>query len=117
MKTIADVQAELHAANEPLPPVHEVDSFFNSVLGRTLRIHTHDARVFVGQFKCTDAQCNMILALAHEFRVPVAEAAEERIGMTRPAVKLTANESRYVGLICVPGKEIVKVELERLGGM
>ena len=29
--------------------------YLESLLGRTLRIHTTDTRMFVGLFKCTDA--------------------------------------------------------------
>lgn len=29
-------------------------SYLESLLGRTLRVHTTDTRMFVGTFKCTD---------------------------------------------------------------
>lgn len=30
-------------------------SYLNGLLGRTMRIHASDGRMFVGLFKCTDA--------------------------------------------------------------
>lgn len=30
------------------------EQYLEALLGRTLRIHTTDTRVFVGEFKCTD---------------------------------------------------------------
>lgn len=32
--------------------------YLNGLLGRTLRIHATDGRMFVGLFKCTDAVSN-----------------------------------------------------------
>lgn len=29
-------------------------TYLDSLLGRTLRVHTSDTRIFVGEFKCTD---------------------------------------------------------------
>jgi hypothetical protein len=29
-------------------------AFLESILGKTLRLHTSDTRMFVGRFKCTD---------------------------------------------------------------
>lgn len=33
-------------------------AYLNGLLGRTLRIHATDGRMFVGLFKCTDAVSN-----------------------------------------------------------
>jgi hypothetical protein len=35
--------------------------YLESLLGRTLRIHTTDTRMFIGLFKCTDAVCNYLV--------------------------------------------------------
>lgn len=35
--------------------------YLEGLLGRTLRIHTTDTRMFVGLFKCTDAVSSMKL--------------------------------------------------------
>lgn len=31
--------------------------YLDSLIGRTLRVHATDTRIFVGTFKCTDAVC------------------------------------------------------------
>jgi N-alpha-acetyltransferase 38, NatC auxiliary subunit len=36
---------------------HQAEQYLQSFLGKTLRIHTTDTRMFVGCFKCTDAVC------------------------------------------------------------
>lgn len=84
-------------------------------LGRTLRIHTTDKRIFVGQMRCTDRECNVILVLTQEYRPPsaaVIKAAAEQSG-SNPQVPFL---NRYVGLVVVPGKHITKIELEEWVG-
>jgi len=92
----------------------EAISFLESLLGKTLHITIHDGRLFTGVFKCTDNESNIILANSFEYRMP-SEAAEET---AKREAKLTGKPtradmtSRFVGLIVVPGKQIVKMELE-----
>ncbi|CAO2647148.1 Nn.00g080700.m01.CDS01 [Neocucurbitaria sp. VM-36] len=92
---------------------HEQATFWLSqFIGKNLRIHASDGRVFGGQMKCTDKDRNIILALAHEYRAPSAETirkAVEESGI--PSAPVPWN-SRYVGLIVVPGQHIKKIELE-----
>lgn len=38
--------------------------YLNGLLGRTLRIHATDGRMFVGLFKCTDAVSNHRMIVA-----------------------------------------------------
>ncbi|KAF2402543.1 hypothetical protein EJ06DRAFT_458288, partial [Trichodelitschia bisporula] len=78
-------------------------------LTRTLRITTTDQRMFTGQMKCTDRECNIILSNTHEYRPPTtAEMSAPQ--NANPAGVDPA--SRYVGLVVVPGKHIVRIEAE-----
>jgi hypothetical protein len=55
---------------------------------------------------------NIILALAHEYRAPAAEIISKAVEETgNPTPSVTWN-SRYVGLVVVPGQHITKVEFE-----
>lgn len=92
----------------------EATAFLESLLGRTLHVTIQDGRLFTGVFKCTDNETNVILGNAFEYRMPskVAEdkAIAEAVATGKPA---RANmTSRFVGLIVIPGKQIVKMELE-----
>lgn len=86
-------------------------------LGKTLRVHIEDGRMFVGQMKCTDRVCgpshevpclshgwqdrNIILGNAHEHRaLPLENPEASNI------------QQRFVGLIVVPGASIKKIEVE-----
>jgi small nuclear ribonucleoprotein (snRNP)-like protein len=40
--------------------------YLSDLLGRTLRIHATDGRMFVGLFKCTDAVSNLGVILIEE---------------------------------------------------
>ncbi|KAJ9660781.1 hypothetical protein H2198_002320 [Neophaeococcomyces mojaviensis] len=92
----------------------EAISFLESLLGKTLHITILDGRLFTGIFKCTDNESNVILANSFEYRMP-SKAAEEK---AKQEAKVTGRParadmtSRFVGLIVVPGKQIVKMELE-----
>jgi len=91
-------------------------SYLTSLLNRTLRIHTTDTRIFVGQMKCTDRERNIILAMTHEYRHPSALAVQdaarehERRGLLG-AVKVDMIR-RFVGLVVVPGGYIERIEVE-----
>ncbi|KAG8903335.1 hypothetical protein FRC00_000145, partial [Tulasnella sp. 408] len=67
--------------------------FLESTLRLTYRITIQDGRIFIGNFACIDKQKNMILSNTEEYR---------------------ANEpkGRYVGLIMIPWRWVVKAEVE-----
>ncbi|KAI8933378.1 hypothetical protein NX059_009994 [Plenodomus lindquistii] len=86
--------------------------WLSQFIGKNLRIHASDGRVFAGQMKCTDKDRNIILALAHEYRAPSADVIRKTVEDSgNPAAQVTWN-SRYVGLIVVPGHHITKIEYE-----
>ncbi|RYP26965.1 hypothetical protein DL768_011462 [Monosporascus sp. mg162] len=93
----------------------EAEDFLHSLINKTLRIHTTDSRIFVGTFKCTDPKSNVILAMTHEYRPPstdkVGEAAAAAAYSGDDTVKMNMT-SRYLGLIVIPGRYIVKMEVE-----
>ncbi|KAG9199267.1 hypothetical protein G6514_008710 [Epicoccum nigrum] len=86
--------------------------WLSQFIGKNLRIHASDGRVFGGQMKCTDKDRNVILSLAYEYRAPSAEAIRKAIGESgKPSASVPWN-SRYVGLVVVPGEHIKKIEFE-----
>lgn len=92
----------------------EATAFLESLLGRTLHITIQDGRLFTGVFKCTDNETNVILGNAFEYRMPsradADKAIAEAVATGKPAkADMT---SRFVGLIVIPGNQIVKMELE-----
>ncbi|KAI1325737.1 hypothetical protein F5Y16DRAFT_255385 [Xylariaceae sp. FL0255] len=90
-------------------------AYLQSLLNKTLRIHTTDGRMFIGTFKCTDTDRNIVLSLTYEYRQPsqqkLAEAAAAAESSGAQTVKADMT-SRYLGLIVVPGHHIVKLEVE-----
>jgi small nuclear ribonucleoprotein (snRNP)-like protein len=102
--------------------------WLSQFIGKNLRIHASDGRVFGGQMKCTDkvsvllriVKCdiditqdrNIILALAQEYRAPSAESIRKAVEESGNPSTLVAWNSRYVGLVVVPGEHITKVEFE-----
>jgi hypothetical protein len=55
---------------------------------------------------------NIILALAHEYRAPSAEIIRKAVEESgNPSASVPWN-SRYVGLVVVPGQHITKIEFE-----
>ncbi|KAJ5103279.1 Ribonucleoprotein LSM domain eukaryotic/archaea-type [Penicillium argentinense] len=95
--------------------------YLDGLLGRSLRVHTTDTRMFVGIFKCTDAERNLILANSFEYRRPTTTAVEaaakqsESCNSLSHAPKTTVKvnmTSRLIGLIVIPGRHITKIELE-----
>ncbi|KAL1625091.1 hypothetical protein SLS56_007518 [Neofusicoccum ribis] len=87
-------------------------TYLTQFIGRNLRIHVTDSRMFIGQMKCTDKDRNVILSLTHEYR-PLSPAA------IRAAIRASGDpsvqqplSSRYVGLVVVPGRYITKIECE-----
>ncbi|KAK8196056.1 hypothetical protein M8818_007208 [Zalaria obscura] len=94
----------------------EATQFLTSLLNKTLRLHTTDSRMFVGQLKCTDKDRNIILSCTHEYRHPspsAIRAAAEAHSLEGKAgnVKLYMLK-RFVGLVVVPGQYITKIEVE-----
>jgi small nuclear ribonucleoprotein (snRNP)-like protein len=86
--------------------------YLSQLIGKSLRIHTSDKRVFGGQMKCTDKDRNVILALTYEYREPSAEVIAQAVRASgNPSVPVQWT-SRYVGLVVVPGAHITKIELE-----
>uniref|UniRef100_U9SXD7 Sm domain-containing protein n=1 Tax=Rhizophagus irregularis (strain DAOM 181602 / DAOM 197198 / MUCL 43194) TaxID=747089 RepID=U9SXD7_RHIID len=74
------------------PKIRQLRSYLNL---RT-RITASDNRVFNGIFMCIDKYKNIILSQTEEFR-DVLNA-----------------EKRFVGLVMIPGKHIIKAEIEDL---
>ncbi|KAL1593002.1 hypothetical protein SLS59_009472 [Nothophoma quercina] len=86
--------------------------WLSQFIGKNLRIHASDGRVFGGQMKCTDKDRNIILSLAYEYRAPSAEVIRRAVEESgNPSASVTWN-SRYVGLIVVPGQHVKKIEFE-----
>ncbi|OAX82211.1 hypothetical protein ACJ72_03432 [Emergomyces africanus] len=100
--------------------------YLESLLGKTLRIHTTDTRLFVGVFKCTDNDRNIILSTTHEYRYPTCVPLPASLhGTENDPVDLAREDdtastgivkanmtSRYIGLVVVPGQYITKIELD-----
>ncbi|KAJ5997092.1 hypothetical protein N7499_006593 [Penicillium canescens] len=94
--------------------------YLERLLGRSLRIHTTDTRMFVGLFKCTDADRNIILANSFEYRMPTTSAVQAAVNEKEQAEGSEAKSatvrvnmtSRLIGLIVIPGRHITKIELE-----
>ncbi|KAK2742857.1 hypothetical protein FQN55_007641 [Onygenales sp. PD_40] len=97
--------------------------YLQSLLGKTLHIHTTDTRLFAGTFKCTDNDRNIILSGTQEYRYPTsiplptnnddnpANSAEEADSTAKNVVRANMT-SRYIGLVVIPGQYITKIELD-----
>ena len=81
--------------------------------------------MFAGAFKCTDAECNVVLARTFEYRLREAGARgtkerSEQIGQGHGAdggmsgeTKAVADVTpRFMGLVVVPGQYITMIEVE-----
>ncbi|KAJ0165910.1 N-alpha-acetyltransferase 38-B, NatC auxiliary subunit [Colletotrichum tanaceti] len=88
--------------------------FLTSILNKNLRILVTDGRMFLGQFKCTDPDRNVVLAHAYEYRQPSAQQRTEVSRQTTDESGTVTMDmtSRYLGLVVVPGQYIVKIEVE-----
>ncbi|MCJ1435924.1 hypothetical protein MMC27_005300 [Xylographa pallens] len=102
--------------------------YLSSLLNRVFHIYTTDNRMFIGEFKCTDNDRNIILSSAHEYRIPALPSAASTIISSNPTpadetsandlpgtsktVTLDLSPPRYIGLIVVPGPHITKIEVE-----
>ncbi|PVH77677.1 hypothetical protein DL98DRAFT_463473 [Cadophora sp. DSE1049] len=83
------------------------ETYLTSLLNKTLRITTTDTRMFLGQFKCTDSDLNIILSQTYEYRLPPPPKSSP--SSTPAVLDMT---SRYVGLVVVPGPYITRIEVE-----
>ncbi|KAH8682435.1 hypothetical protein BX600DRAFT_44378 [Xylariales sp. PMI_506] len=105
-------------AREPEPESRstakaEAETYLQSLIGKTLRIYTTDSRLFVGTFKCTDPNSNIVLSLTHEYRQPSPQKLAEAVARMGASETVRADmTSRYLGLVVVPGEHIVKIEVE-----
>ncbi|KAK4464156.1 hypothetical protein QBC42DRAFT_171943 [Cladorrhinum samala] len=98
---------------------HEASDFLQTLLNKNLRVTTTDSRMFWGSFKCTDAESNLVLQHVYEYRPPTlqqitaaaAAAAQSKGGSGSGKLNVDMT-SRYLGLVVVPGKHIVKIEVE-----
>ncbi|ROT42293.1 LSM domain-containing protein [Sodiomyces alkalinus F11] len=93
---------------------NEAREFLTSLLNKVFRVTTTDGRTFVGEFKCTDAQPNVVLANTHEIRRPTEQHLADAAAKTEPgAMKVKMDVmSRFLGLVTIPGEHIVKMEVE-----
>ncbi|KAI1827795.1 hypothetical protein F4861DRAFT_491262, partial [Xylaria intraflava] len=88
--------------------------FLKSLINKRLRIHATDGRIFVGNFKCTDTDRNVVLSATYEYRQPPRQKSTEAITTTADIGSDHAPEmpARHLGLIVIPGDHIVKIEAE-----
>ncbi|KAH6657770.1 hypothetical protein BKA67DRAFT_656013 [Truncatella angustata] len=94
------------------PEKAEAEAYLQSLINKTLRVYTTDARLFVGTFKCTDPQSNIVLSLTHEYRQPSQQKLLEAAASVESETVAAEMTSRYLGLVVVPGEHIVKIEVE-----
>ncbi|KAF2113861.1 hypothetical protein BDV96DRAFT_118578 [Lophiotrema nucula] len=90
----------------------EANTYLSQFIGKNLRIHTSDDRVFGGQMKCTDKDRNIILALTYEYRAPPLEEIKKVVEASGTSSATVNWSSRYVGLVVVPGTHVKKIEYE-----
>ncbi|GAW11306.1 hypothetical protein EKO27_g8209 [Xylaria grammica] len=114
MQAVAE-QLDRVTMNEATPPKAEAEAYLKSLINKTLRIHATDGRMFIGTFKCTDTDRNVVLSLTYEYRQPsqqkLAEAAAAAASENSQTVTADMT-SRYLGLVVIPGEHIVKMEVE-----
>ncbi|EGO51433.1 hypothetical protein NEUTE1DRAFT_88845 [Neurospora tetrasperma FGSC 2508] len=91
----------------------DATDWLNSLLNKNLRVSVTDGRMFWGQFKCVDAESNIILHSAYEYRFPTSSQAYESATSSSSAGKVKVDlTSRHLGLVVIPGQYITKIELE-----
>jgi small nuclear ribonucleoprotein (snRNP)-like protein len=99
----------------PSPSQTETISRLTSLLLVRLRITIPDNRTFIGTFICLDKGCNIILSATEEFQPAPTNADEEEVRGNRemywPNVKGRWG-GREVGMVLIPGREVVRVEVE-----
>jgi small nuclear ribonucleoprotein (snRNP)-like protein len=77
------------------------------LLQSTLRVTLSDGRVVTGKYQCLDEHLNFILQGATERRV-----VGERAGVEG---SVDRQEVRNLGLVMLPGKHMIKVEIKEIG--
>ncbi|KAM3573463.1 hypothetical protein VYU27_004571 [Nannochloropsis oceanica] len=77
------------------------------LLQSTLRVTLSDGRVVTGKYQCLDEHLNFILQGATERRVVRERAGEQG--------RVDRQEVRNLGLVMLPGKHTVKVEVKEVG--
>lgn len=114
MQAVAE-QLDRATMNEA-PTKAEAEAYLKSLINKTLRIHATDGRMFIGTFKCTDTDRNVVLSLTYEYRQPSQQTLTEAAAaaaMTDSSKTVKADmTSRYLGLVVIPGQHIVKMEVE-----
>ncbi|KAF2754421.1 hypothetical protein EJ05DRAFT_479409 [Pseudovirgaria hyperparasitica] len=90
----------------------QASAYLSQLIGKNLRIHTNDARMFIGQLRCTDKDRNIILSLTHEYRQPSEATIRQAIVESGNPTAQVPLASRFVGLVVVPGQYITKIEYE-----
>ncbi|KAF7877469.1 hypothetical protein EAF04_001146 [Stromatinia cepivora] len=113
-------------------PAHQqARTYLHSLLSKTLLIHTTDNRMFRGSFKCTDSDLNIILSETYEYRIPPSPPTSTPIPQPPSSTSTSSSTSstsstppqppsapilnitpRWLGLVVVPGKHIIRIELE-----
>ncbi|APA15891.1 hypothetical protein SS1G_09227 [Sclerotinia sclerotiorum 1980 UF-70] len=105
-------------------PAHQqARTYLHSLLSKTLLIHTTDNRMFRGSFKCTDSDLNIILSETYEYRIPPcppsssipqppSSTSTSPTSSANPSTSILNITPRWLGLVVVPGKHIVRIELE-----
>ncbi|KAI0187881.1 hypothetical protein EV127DRAFT_139877 [Xylaria flabelliformis] len=115
MQAVAE-QLDRTTMNEAETPTRaQAETYIKSLINKTLRVYATDGRMFIGTFKCTDTDRNVVLSLTYEYRQPsqqkLAEAAAAAASSSSETVKADMT-SRYLGLVVIPGEHIVKMEVE-----
>ncbi|KAK4165745.1 hypothetical protein QBC43DRAFT_234389 [Cladorrhinum sp. PSN259] len=98
----------------------EASDFLETLINKTLRVTTTDSRMFCGNFKCTDAESNIILQHVYEYRPPsqqqiiasAAAAAAQAHSIHGGGRLKLGMSSRFLGLVVVPGHHVAKIEVE-----
>jgi len=93
-------------------PNQQATAYLSSLISKTLRVTTTDTRMFLGQFKCTDSDRNIILSHTFEYRLPPPPTPSSTT--SNPETKTITQDlsSRYLGLVVIPGEFIQKIEVE-----
>lgn len=74
-------------------------TYIKSLLQSVMRVHCDDGRIFLGEFRCVDKECNIIFTNAEEFRS--VTSSQSQSGQMK---------SRFVAMIMIPRRIITKIE-------
>ncbi|CAD6448941.1 f0de2a74-6287-4d05-9b4d-39abd1e42738 [Sclerotinia trifoliorum] len=135
MTSLGPASSSSSSSQIPESPAHQqARTYLHSLLSKTLLIHTTDNRMFRGSFKCTDSDLNIILSETYEYRIPPSPSTlisqppsstsaqpASSTSSVNPSTSTSQNPPsapilnitpRWLGLVVVPGKHIVRIELE-----